>query len=276
MSESLIFSVITGAFVGLSAGYLGSLMLLKKMALIGHALSHVALPGLALAIVFSFNPFLGAFAFIFAASIITWYLKRSTSLAAEAIIGVLVVFALAIGILITPETELLEALFGDISNISMLDALLASAISVFAILVVRKIYQKVVLSLVSEELAVSLRINPSHVELVYLLLVSLVIAVGIKFAGSLLVGALVILPAAAARNGAANLTRYAIMSSIFGMASSVLGIVISASIGGTIPAGPLVVIVGAVFFLGSWIVNIKMQTKLNVVKATSNIKDRSF
>ncbi len=88
--------------------------------------------------------------------------------------------ALAIGLLITPKPELLEALFEDISNVSMLDALLATGIPVFAILVVRIIYQKVVLILVSEELPVSLRINPSRVELIYLLLISLVIAAGIK------------------------------------------------------------------------------------------------
>ena len=53
-------------------------------------------------------------------------------------------------------------------------------------------------------------------------------------------------------------------SSILGIASSVLGIIISASVGWTISAGVLVVLVGAIFFLGSWIVNMRMQVKFKV------------
>ena len=62
MTDVVLYSLIAGTFVGLAAGYIGSLMVLKRMALVGDALSHVALPGLALGILFHFNPFLGAFA----------------------------------------------------------------------------------------------------------------------------------------------------------------------------------------------------------------------
>ncbi|HVO37166.1 MAG TPA: metal ABC transporter permease [Candidatus Acidoferrum sp.] len=72
--ETLALSLLIGGFVGVSAGYLGSLMVLKKMALVGDALSHVALPGLALGILFNFNPFLGAFAFLFSSAVIIWHL----------------------------------------------------------------------------------------------------------------------------------------------------------------------------------------------------------
>ncbi len=91
-----------------------------------------------------------------------------------------------------------------------------------------------------------------------------------------------IFPVTAARNTAGNLIRYAITSSILGVASSFLGTVISASIVGTIPAGPLIVITGAVFFLGSWILNAKkMQTKIKmkldtVAKRSSSSKDRNI
>jgi ABC-type Mn2+/Zn2+ transport system permease subunit len=63
--DTFIFSLVTGVFVGLAAGYLGSLMVLERMALVGDALSHVALPGLALGYVYHFNPFIGSFAFLF-------------------------------------------------------------------------------------------------------------------------------------------------------------------------------------------------------------------
>ena len=61
---TLTLGLIVGVFVGSTAGYLGSIMVSRHMALVGDALSHVALPGLALGILFNFNPFIGAFAFL--------------------------------------------------------------------------------------------------------------------------------------------------------------------------------------------------------------------
>jgi ABC-type Mn2+/Zn2+ transport system permease subunit len=55
MLDTLIFTLVVAVTVGVSAGYLGSIMVLEKMALVGDALSHVALPGLALGILFGCN-----------------------------------------------------------------------------------------------------------------------------------------------------------------------------------------------------------------------------
>ncbi|HUK29459.1 MAG TPA: metal ABC transporter permease, partial [Candidatus Acidoferrales bacterium] len=214
---------------------------------VGDALSHVALPGLALGILFNFNPFIGAFAFLFAASMVTWYIERSTELSAEAIIGVLFVLALAIGILITPEPDLLEALFGDVAKVSVYDALAAVTVSIFVLILVRWVYLRTVLSLISEELARSSGINVSRINFVYLLLVALVVASGIKLVGSLLVGALVIVPAAATKNIGRNLHSYAMISGIVGILSSLSGIVLSYYT--RLPAGPLVVLAGTLIFL---------------------------
>jgi ABC-type Mn2+/Zn2+ transport system permease subunit len=57
LSDTITFGLIVGAFVGLTAGYLGSIMVSRHMSLVGDALSHVALPGVALGILFNFNPF---------------------------------------------------------------------------------------------------------------------------------------------------------------------------------------------------------------------------
>src|SRR6266571_2920042 len=100
MTDAAAYSLVAGISVGFAAGYVGSLMVLKRMALVGDALSHVALPGLALGILFNFNPFFGAFAFLFSAAVLTWYIEKTTKLFPESIIGVLFVTALAVGILL--------------------------------------------------------------------------------------------------------------------------------------------------------------------------------
>jgi ABC-type Mn2+/Zn2+ transport system permease subunit len=222
-------------------------MVLEKMALVGDALSHVALPGLALGILFHFNPFFGAFAFLFASAVIIWYLGRVTKLSFETIVGAMFTLALAIGILIIPEPDLLEALFGDITKVTILETVAAVVISVVAVLLTRMIYRKLVLGMISEELAVSKGIDVSKINLLYLLLVSLVVAVGIKIVGTLLVGFLVVVPAAAAKNVSADLFKYAVLSASFGTVSTVSGILFSNYL--SLSTGPLVVFSGITVFL---------------------------
>ncbi len=181
---ALLLSLLIGVSVGVSAGYLGSLMVLKKMALVGDALSHVALPGLALGILYNFPPFLGAFAFLFASAVIIWHLGRVTKLPFETIVGAMFTLALAIGIMIIPGADLLEALFGDITTVTILDTVAALVVSAIAVLLTKIIYKKLVLGMISEELAISKGIDVSRTNFVYLLLTSLIVAVGIKITGN--------------------------------------------------------------------------------------------
>ena len=251
---TLTLGLVVGAFVGSTAGYLGSIMVSKHMALVGDALSHVALPGLALGILFNFNPFIGAFALLVITVIVTWYLQKSTTLSVEAIIGVLFVLALAIGILITPRVDLLEALFGDVSKITLTDTIITVIVSVCVIFVTRTIYDKLIVSMISKELAVASRIKVERINLIYLFLVATIVAVGIKEVGTLLVGAVVIVPAAAAKNISSTLSQYCIMSGIFGLASATSGVILSSYV--NVPAGPLVVIVGTAIFAAGLVVSL--------------------
>jgi ABC-type Mn2+/Zn2+ transport system permease subunit len=256
--ETLAFSLVTGIFVGISAGYLGSLMVLEKMALVGDALSHVALPGLALGLLLHLDyPFLGAFAFLFAAAVIIWHVGRVTKLSFESIVGAVFTLALAIGILIIDKAELLEALFGDITRVTLLHTIIAVVISVVAVFLTRIIYKKLVLGMISEELAISKGINIAGTNLLYLLLVSLIVSIGIEIVGTLLVGFLVIVPAAAAKNLSSNLLTYSVFSAVFGAISSFSGVLISSYL--NLQPGPIVVISGITIFTATVIA--KWKTK---------------
>ena len=217
------------------------------MALVGDALSHVALPGLALGILFNFNPFIGAFAFLFASAVLTWYIERTAKLPTESIVGVLFITALAIGILIIPQEGLLEALFGDITKITTLGAALAITASAAVIYAMRVTYSKLVLITISEELAVSRGVNVAKINLVYLLLVSLVVAIGVSVVGTLLVGALVVIPAVAAKIVSPNLSKYALLSSFFGLISASAGVIAASYV--NLPAGPLAILSGLTLFI---------------------------
>jgi ABC-type Mn2+/Zn2+ transport system permease subunit len=248
MLETLFFSLVIAVTVGLSAGYLGSIMVLEKMALVGDALSHVALPGLAIGVLLGFNPLLGGFVFLFVTAVLIWHLGRVTKLSFETLVGATFTLALAIGILLFGDNldALEEALFGDITKVGVVEAIVAVIISVAVIFLTRLIYRKIVLGLISEELATSKGISIARTNLLYLLLVSLTVAIGIQITGTLLVGFLVVTPAAAARTISANLSKYSKLSAIFGAISAASGIVLSNYL--NIVPGPLVVISGIAIF----------------------------
>jgi zinc transport system permease protein len=246
--ESLIFSLIVGASVGLAAGYLGSIMVLEKMALVGDAMSHVALPGLALGVLLGFSPLLGGFLFLFVSAILIWHVGRVTKLSFETLVGAAFTLALAIGILLFRDLDSLEAaLFGDIAQVTIVSAAIAVAISIVVILLTRLIYKNVVLGLISEELALSKGVSIAKTNLLYLLLVSVTVAIGIQITGTLLVGFLVVTPAAAARIVSGNMSRYLWLSAIFGSVSAISGILLSGYF--NVLPGPLVVISGVIIFV---------------------------
>ena len=249
--DTNLFSLITAIFVGGAAGYIGSLMLTKKMALVGDALGYVALPGMGLALLWDFNISLGAFMFLLLGILLIWLLETKTELSTETLVGVIFVFSLAIGFLITPQLDLIEALVGDITKVSLIDAVVAVISSLIVFFVVKKIYQRIILVSLSEDLAVANRINIKKMNLIYLLAIAVVVALGVRVVGSLLIGALVIVPAASSRNFSQNMRQYVCWSIILGIVSCVLGIFLFKLIG--FPAGPLTILVSVFFFIISLI-----------------------
>jgi ABC-type Mn2+/Zn2+ transport system permease subunit len=249
MSEAVIFSLIVGAAVGVAAGYLGSIMVLEKMALVGDALSHVALPGIALGFLLNFSPLIGGFVFLFVSAILIWHFSRVTKLSFETLVGAAFTLALAIGILLFGDNldALEKALFGDISRVGISEAAIAVIVSISVVILTKIIYRQIVLGLISEELATSKGISIARTNLLYLLLISLTVTIGIQITGTLLVGFLVVTPAAAARIVSANLSKYIKLSSIFGAVSAISGILLSSYL--NVVPGPWVVIAGIVIFV---------------------------
>lgn len=251
MNTNLILLLIAGALVGGVSGYLGSFMVLKRMSLVGDALSHVALPGMAIALILNLNPMLGAFVALTLAVIGIWYLSERSDVYPEALVGVFFTASLAIGILITPEPELLEALFGNFEKINLLDGIIITASSVLIFTLVSQISKKLLLGIVSEDLAKAEGIKMNRINLVYLLLVGFVVALGVKFVGTLLMGALVVVPAVAAKNISKSIKSYQILGSLLGVLSVTIGLIVSNYF--RFSSGPIIVLVSIFIFLLSYI-----------------------
>ncbi len=243
--------LFTGALVGAASGYLGSFMVLKRMSLVGDALSHVALPGMAIALTLAIDPVIGAFLALTLAILGIWYLGEHSEIYPEALVGVFFTVSLAIGILVTPEPELLEALFGNLEKIGPIDAFFTVLASLLIFLVIWKYSKKLLLGVVSEDLAKSTGVSTTKLNLIYLLMVGVVVALGVKFVGTLLMGALVIVPAVASKNIAKSIKSFQMTAILLGIVSVVLGILLARLL--SLSSGPAIVLVSAAFFVLSYL-----------------------
>jgi ABC-type Mn2+/Zn2+ transport system permease subunit len=253
MSIEHIALPLVGAFVvGVGAGYVGSLMVLRRMSLVGDALSHVALPGLAMALLINVNPLLGAFVALLIAVIGIWLLEQRTALPSETLVGIFFTLSLAAGLLLTPGHELLEALFGDISQVTSTDISITIAAVVVVATLLSRITHQLVLSIISPDLAKASGVNTRRINLLFLLAVALIVALGIKVTGTLLTGALVIIPAAAARNISSSLSQFMVISALFGALAGVGGVLAAYALG--LAPGPIIVLTGGLVFVASLLV----------------------
>ncbi|MCD6478038.1 MAG: metal ABC transporter permease [Candidatus Aenigmarchaeota archaeon] len=249
--NQIILSLITGIFISAIAGYIGSLMITKRMALVGGPLGHLALPGVALALIYNFGIFFGALLSIAVGAFFIWLFSLRAKLPIESLTAIVFAAGVAIGFLFLPLSHAEEALIGDITRVNLFDTILAIFLSSFLFIVIRKIYSKLTLSEISEDLAKSMKIDVRKYNLIYLTSIALVAAMEVKIVGILLTAALLAIPAAASRNFSRNIVQYSLVSVLVGSLSAVAGIFVSYEYG--LPAGPLIILISFGIFLISLI-----------------------
>jgi len=251
METQFLLSLIVGICVGGVAGFLGSLMLGRRMALAAGPLGHLTLPGIALALKYGFDVSLGAFPFVILGIILIWLFEMRTKLPMEALTAIVFTSGVAIAFLFLPIEQAETALVGDITRVRFGEAIISFILVISLFLIVKKIYSKIVLMNISEELAKSEEVNVKKYNLIYLGSIAIVVALGVKMVGGLLTAALVAIPASSAKNLSRDLTQYAFVSMIIGMISSSLGIILFKITG--FPAGPLIILASTSIFLISMV-----------------------
>lgn len=246
METPFIQSLLIALTVGLASGSIGAFVVLKRMALVGDALSHVALPGIALALAYHIDPFWGVVASLLVAAFLVFSLETRTKLSSEALIGLLFTASLAIGILTIPNTEILESLFGEFPLLPnyLLGIIVFTSLAVTILIFFST--RKFAFRIVSSELAEVHGVKQPH-NLFFLIIFAMVVALGIKLVGTLLMGALTIIPASIARNITKNMKSYILLSAFLGAAISAVGVFIAYSF--NILPGPAIILLGISVFI---------------------------
>lgn len=246
MDASLSQSLAIAATIGIASGAIGSYVILRRMALVGDALSHVALPGIALALLYKLDPFWGVLVFLFGAALLVWWLEGKTKLPAEAIVGLLFTTSLAVGVLLIPNIDLIESLFGSFPELSTPEFLFILIAALAITFLVFLFSRKFLFSVALPELF-QLQDRKRYTQLILLVLFSFTVALGIKLVGTLLMGALTIIPAAISKNIARSVMGYIAASAVLGGIISIAGAALAFRLG-FLP-GPTIILLGAALFL---------------------------
>lgn len=239
-------SLVLAMGVAAVAGLVGCFAIMKRMSLAGDVMSHIALPGIGVALLLKIHPLIGAAATLFLGTLFIWQLERKSTLATDTAIGVAFTASIALGVLLTPREDILETLFGSFPSTNATSFFLVAAMIVGAAIVLFALRNRLVLSIFSPELAQTTGVNVNLTNLIYFLLFALTLFLGLQFLGTVLVGALIIAPAAASRQMTSSLAPFLTLSALFGMISVALGFFMAARY--SLELGPTIVCVAAAIF----------------------------
>ncbi|HYL54770.1 MAG TPA: metal ABC transporter permease [Gemmatimonadales bacterium] len=229
-----------------AAGLVGCFAVMRRMTLASDAMSHVALPGIGLALVLHVNPVLGGLAALLVGTLLVWGVEHNTRLPTEAIVGVAFSTALALGSMLTSGEELINALFGAPEQVGPAEVMLGLAAAVLVVGFVLLAKSRLVIALISPDLARAGGIDVPLVNLLYLLAFALTVALGLRYLGVLLMGSLIIIPAVTARHLAGNLRAMLVIAVTLAVASMLGGFYGAPLL--HVATGPLTIAVAAAFF----------------------------
>jgi zinc transport system permease protein len=252
----ILYALAAGIALALLVGPLGSVVVWRRMAYFGDTLAHAALLGVAMAIAADQLPMAGvALMGIIIATVLFW-LEKQRDLSTDTLLGILSHSALALGLIVLSVIQaqgfninLMSYLFGDLLAVDLSDLYIMYG-SVFVILLVFSQILPALISIsVNEELARVDGIPVEKIRFIFMILLSLVVAVALKMVGILLITALLIVPAATARLYSRSPRQMIYLSAVVAMMAVVIGLMVS--LNWDFPTGPTIVVSAAVLFFVS-------------------------
>jgi zinc transport system permease protein len=254
MDEFLLRALLAGSAVALVSGPLGCFIVWRRMAYFGDALAHSALLGIAAGLLLGVAPLAGVAALCVVAAVILARAEADRASGMDSLLGILAHGSLALGLVLLSlmdrvRVDLMGWLFGDILAVSGPDIawLWTGALLVLALLAWH--WRSLVAAAVDEDLALVEGHKVARARLVLMLLVAMGVAAAMKVVGVMLVSAMLIIPAAAARRLARTPEQMAALAVAVGL------VAVAAGLGGSwlldTPSGPSIVTVATALFLAS-------------------------
>ncbi len=271
--DFIVRAFVAGIGLAFITGPLGCFIVWRRLSYFGDTIAHSALLGVVIAYALDFNLIIAVFVVSCLLALSLLFLQRRTNLPDDALLGLLAHSVLAIGLVLLGilsfiRIDLMGLLFGDILSVNVTDLLFVWIGGGIVIIVLILIWRPLFAGTVNLELAKAEGLNPDLANAIFTLLIASVIAISIKIVGILLITGLLIIPASASRNLSSTPIQMAIISSIIGVASVVLGI--QTSMIWNTPTGPTILTIT----LGVFILTLLPLKKLLISKKKIELLDK--
>ena len=265
-------ALITALMIGIVSGAVGCFIILRGMSLMGDAISHAVLPGVALSYLLGINFFIGAIFFGLLSSVIITFIKNNSTIKGDTAIGITFSSFLALGVILigiaNSSTDLFHILFGNILAVQDLDKWLTLGVSALVLALILLFFKELLITSFDPTMAKAIGMNVSFYHYLLMILLTLVSVTAMQSVGTILIVALLITPAATAYLYTNSLKRMMILSSTLGAISSVLGLFIGYSF--NIAAGSSIVLTSAVLFVGGFLTSPKQDFIRKWIKKSDN------
>jgi ABC-type Mn2+/Zn2+ transport system permease subunit len=255
--------------VGTTCAVLGCYVVLRRMAFIGDAIAHTALPGIVVAYLNSYNLFFGALVAGLLTALGIGWLSGREELREDTAIGVLFTGMFALGLLIISHTrsfrDFSSMLFGNILGVTRTDLVLISTITAIVIAVVLLFYKELELTSVDPSYSAVIGLRVNWMRNVLLFLLALGVVTGIQAVGVILTSGLLITPAAAASLLTRDLLRMMVLAAGLAIAAGFIGLY--ASFYANVGSGAAIVLSGSALFA----IAFALRTVLNMTRRRSSV-----
>ncbi len=251
MAEFLLLALLAGGGISLLPGPLGVFLVWRQMAFFGDTLAHSALLGVALGVLLQWNLTVTLLGVVVMVALLL-SLQHRYRLSSDTLLSILAQSQFALGLVLISLSEgvrvdLMGYLFGDILAVSRTDLLEIAVGVAVALPLLYRLWRPLLAVTVHEELAQVEGIPTTPVKIAYALLLALTVALAIKVVGILLITALLIIPAAAARYWSRTPEQMAALATLLSMVAVVLGLALSWQ--WDTPAGPSIVVSATLLFI---------------------------
>lgn len=255
LDDFFVRALLAAVGVAGVAGPVGCILLWRRMAYFGDTMAHSALLGVVLGVGLGAAPGFGVFVVAAAVALLFAALERGSHLASDTLLGILSHTALALGLVTLALSgmghrhDLLSYLFGDVLAVTVRDLAVIWGGGAVCLAALAAVWRALVAASLHTDLARAEGIPAFRLQVCYVALMAAIVAVGMKVVGILLVVALAIVPAAAARALSRTPEQMAVLAAVVGAASAGLGLF--GSLWLDTPSGPSIVAAAALLFLAS-------------------------
>jgi zinc transport system permease protein len=228
----MIRALLAGLAIGLVAPMIGTFLVAKRYSLIADSLAHVSVAGVAVGVLLGVNPLLGALGVAVAAAFVIEQLRATQRLTAEVALAMFLSSGLAIAVVLIGvakkvNIDLFSFLFGSITTVSMQDLWIIGALTVLILVVMALGYKQLAYVSFDEEQAQVSGLRTRLLNQTLMFLAAVMVVLSLRIVGGLLIGALTVMPVAAASQLAKSLRQTVVLAVGFGLVAVTAGLTMS-------------------------------------------------